>query len=144
MHIGCRLAGMIVAALKGRSQQESAHADSGRLLLPARFVVPVSSYPLHSTLRCRVPAVRRHMRQSDHAQPASVVLTVLPGKLAVAVPLQAFGFQLSNGIPIESWYDDPTDNELPALLPFLEDLAAAEVHDVRPAIQVGLLRSAVM
>lgn len=84
------------------------------------------------------------MRQSHHAQPASVVLTVLPGKLAVAVPLQAFGFQLSNGIPIESWYDDPTDNELPALLPFLEDLAAAEVHDVRPAIQVGLLRSAVM
>jgi hypothetical protein len=72
-----------------------------------------------------------------HKKLASVVLTVLPNTLAGAVRLQAFGFQLSNGIPIESWYDDPTDNELPALLPFLEDLAAAEVHDVRPAIQVG-------
>ncbi|KAJ0101519.1 hypothetical protein Patl1_05772 [Pistacia atlantica] len=45
---------------------------------------------------------------------------------------QVFRLQVNNGIPIESWFDDPSDTALVSLIPFLETLANAD--DVRPII----------
>jgi len=45
----------------------------------------------------------------------------------------AFGYQVDNGIPIESWYDDPNDRELLKLEEFLRTLHGA--CDVRPLVR---------
>jgi CTD small phosphatase-like protein 2 len=47
--------------------------------------------------------------------------------------MQAFGFQIDNGIPIESWFDDDNDSELLSLIPLLR--ALKDTKDVRPLIR---------
>ncbi|XP_010100996.2 CTD small phosphatase-like protein 2 isoform X1 [Morus notabilis] len=63
-------------------------------------------------------------------------LTVLGVDLAKVAIIdnspQVFRLQVNNGIPIKSWFDDPADRALIALLPFLETLVDAD--DVRPII----------
>ena len=45
----------------------------------------------------------------------------------------AFGYQVDNGIPIESWFDDPNDTELLKLAEFLDTIQ--DVNDVRPLVR---------
>lgn len=64
-------------------------------------------------------------------------LTVLGRDLSSAVLVDnsphAFGYQVDNGIPIESWFDDPRDTELLKLERFLRTLQKAK--DVRSVVR---------
>ena len=73
-------------------------------------------------------------------------LTVLGRDLSSTVLVDnsphAFGYQIDNGIPIESWFDDDKDTELMKLCPFLDRLHTCK--DVRSILRTQFqLRSVV-
>ncbi|GER24567.1 CTD small phosphatase-like protein [Striga asiatica] len=81
---------------------------------------------------------RRAYRESCTVSEGTYVkdLTILGVDLAKVAIIdnspQVFRLQVNNGIPIKSWFNDPSDTALISLLPFLETLV--DTDDVRPII----------
>ncbi|CAM0882005.1 unnamed protein product [Alopecurus aequalis] len=70
--------------------------------------------------------------ESGYTKDLSVIGVDLAKVAIIDNTPQVFHLQVNNGIPIESWYNNPLDEGLPQMIPFLETLAVAD--DVRPII----------
>ena len=103
--------------------------------------LPISSYSITTNNIYIEGRFIRHRMFRDSCLPVEgnflKDLSILGRDLSKAVLVDnsphAFGYQVDNGIPIESWFDDPTDKELLKLEMFLRTLHG--VDDVREVVR---------
>mmetsp|Transcript_40913 Transcript_40913/g.55739 ORF Transcript_40913/g.55739 Transcript_40913/m.55739 type:complete len:365 (-) Transcript_40913:883-1977(-) len=89
--------------------------------------------PNHDLIKHRLFRDSCLMVDGNYLKDLNVVGRDLSKMVLVDNSPHAFGYQIDNGIPIESWFGEPKDEELLRLLEFLEQLRG--VDDVRPIVR---------